>query len=81
MGTTHKSFHGTTASVGSSQGHTDGKTSDLPPEKKPWLLPEKVINSLSGEFDPCNKYPLFIATRPSGLDCNTKNFCAEFFFL
>ena len=44
------------------QEQKGGNTSQSVPEKKPWLLPEKLIISLSGETTPHNKYPLFIAT-------------------
>ena len=68
--------------MGTSQGHTDGKTSELAPEKKPWLLPGNLINSLSGKTDPRNKYTLFIGTRLHGLSCSAKGFrAAEDFYL
>ena len=72
-----KSYRGTPASVGTTQGSADNKVSQLAPEKKPWLLPERLINSLSGETDSRNKYPLFIASRLHGLDPSAKNFRAE----
>ena len=72
-----KSYRGTPASVGTTQGSADNKMSHLAPEKKPWLLPERLINSLSGETDSRNKYPLFIASRLHGLDPSAKNFRAE----
>ena len=56
--------------------------SRLPIEKKPWLLPERLIISLSGETTPHNKYPLFIASKLHGLDPRAKNFrAAEKFYL
>ena len=51
--------------------------SRLAPEKKPWLLPERLITSLSGETTPQNKYLLFIATKLHGLDPSAENFRAE----
>ena len=51
--------------------------SHLAPEKKPWLLPERLIISLSEETTPQNKYPLFIASKLHGLDPGAKNFRAE----
>ena len=72
-----KSYRGTPTSVGTTQGSADNKMSQLAPEKKPWLLPERLIHSLSGETDSRNKYPLFIASRLHGLDPSAKNFRAE----
>ena len=72
-----KSPRGTPTSAGTTQGSDDSKMSNLAPEKKPWLLPERLINSLSGETTPHNKYPLFIATKLHGLDPSAKNFRAE----
>ena len=76
-GTTGKYNRGTPASVGTYQGSSDSKVSTLPPEKKPWQLPEQLVNSLSGETAPHNKYPLFIASKLHGLNPSTKEFSAE----
>ena len=76
-GTTGKYNRGTPASVGTYQGSSDSKVSTLPPEKKPWQLPERLVNSLSGETAPHNKYPLFIASKLHGLDPSDKKFIAE----
>ena len=72
-----KSSHGTYASVSTTQGSTDSKLYHLAPEKRPWLLAERLSSSLSGKTNPYNKYPLFIATKLHGLDPSVKNFRAE----
>ena len=72
-----KSSCGTPASVGTTQGSEDSKVSHLAPEKKPWLLPERLINGLSDETTPHKKYPLFFATMLHGLHPSAKNFRAE----
>ena len=77
MGTASKLPRDTLASVGITQGSNDGNSSELVPEKKPWLLPEKLINSLSGETDSRNKYPLFVASRLHGLSPSDKKFPAK----
>ena len=45
-----KSSRGTPDSVGTSQGSTDSKVSTLAPEIMPWLLPERLLASLSGRL-------------------------------
>ena len=52
-----KSSRDTPASVGTTKGSTDSKVSSLAPEKKPWLLPERLLTSLSRETTPHNTYP------------------------
>ena len=72
-----KSYLGTPVSVSATQRSTDTEVSTLAPEKMPWLLPERLINSLSGETTPHNKYPLFIASKMQRLNLSAKNFSAE----
>ena len=72
-----KSNRGTPVLVGTTQGSTDSKVYTLAPDRKPWLLPERLVTSLSGETTPHNKYPLFIAIKLHGLDPSAKNFRAE----
>ena len=59
----NKSSYGTPASVSTTQGNRDSEMSRLAPEKKPWLLPEKLLTSLSGDTTPHKKYTF--ALRPS----------------
>ena len=72
-----KRSRGTPASVGTTQGSTDKNLSTIAPEKKPWLLPERLVTSLSEKTTAHNKYPLFFATIPHRLDPSAKNFRAE----
>ena len=51
-GTTGKYSRGTPSHVGTYQGSSDSKVSTLPPEKKPWQLPVRLVNSLSWETAP-----------------------------
>ena len=53
-GTTGNYNRGTPASMGTIQGSSDSKVSTLPPEKKPWQLPERLVNSHSRETAPHN---------------------------
>ena len=63
--------------MGATKGSEDSKISRCAPEKKPWLLPEQPISSLSRETTPHNKHPLYIATKLHGLDPSAKSFRAE----
>ena len=72
-----KSLHGTPALSGTTQGSTDRKASTLAPEKKQWLLPERLLTSLSDEITLHNIYPLLVATKLHGLDPSAKNFRTE----
>ena len=40
-------------------------------------LTKRLITSLSGDTNPHNKYPLFVATKLHGLDSSAKNFRAK----
>ena len=66
-GTTGKYNRGTPASVGTYQGSSDSKVSTLPPEKKPWQLPERLVNSLSGETALTINIPYLLRVSSMGL--------------
>ena len=72
-----RSSRGTAASVGTPQGSTDRKVPTFAPKKKPWLLPERLLTSLSGETTPHNEYTFLIATKLHKLYLSEKNFRAE----
>ena len=71
-----KSSCGAPALVGITQGSADNKMPRFAPDKKPWLLPERLLSSLSGQTTPHNKFPLFIATKLH-LYPSAKNFRAK----
>lgn len=68
---------GTTASVGTTQEARDCNVLRLAPKRKPWLLPERPVNSLSGETSVHHRIPLFDARLLHGLDISASNFRAE----
>ena len=49
----------------------------LLPLRKPWLLPERLLTSLSGKTTSYSKSSLFIVNKLHGLDPSAKNFRAE----
>ena len=70
-------YRGTVTSVGTTQEELDRNVLRLASERKPWLLPEQLINNLSGETSAHHRIPLFDARRLHGLDNSASNFRAE----
>ena len=70
-------YRGTVTSVGTTQEELDRNVLRLASERKPWLLPEQLINNLSGETSAHHRIPLFDARRIHGLDNSASNFRAE----
>ena len=75
-----KSYWGTPVSVSTIQGSTDSKVSTLAPERKPWLLPERLLNCLSGETTPHNKYPFLVQSSYMGLILARRTFALRRIF-
>uniref|UniRef100_M4BLG4 Core-binding (CB) domain-containing protein n=1 Tax=Hyaloperonospora arabidopsidis (strain Emoy2) TaxID=559515 RepID=M4BLG4_HYAAE len=67
----------TNASVGTTQEALEGIVLRLAPEHKPWVLPERLVNDLSGETSLHHRIPLFDARQIHGLDISASNFRAE----
>lgn len=67
---------GTFASVGTNQQAVDRNVLRLAPELRPWLLPERLVNDLSGTTSEQYRIPLFDANRLHGLEISADNFCA-----
>ena len=54
----------------------------LAPTHKPWVLPERLVNDLSGETSLHHRIPLFDARQIHGLDISASNCRAvEYFYL
>ena len=70
-------YRDTPTSVGITQEALDRNVLRLASEPKPWLLPERLINSLSGDTSAHHRIPLFDAKRLHGLDISASNFRAE----
>ena len=68
---------GTKASVGTTQEALDGNVLRLAPEHKPWVLPERLVNDLSGETSLHHRIPLFDARQIHGLDISASNYRAK----
>ena len=68
---------GTKTSVGTTQEALDGNVLRLAPEHKPWVLPERLVNDLSGETSLHYRIPLFVARMLHGLGISGSNFRAE----
>ena len=68
---------GTKASVGTTQEALDGNVLRLVPEHKHWVLPERLVNDLSGKTSLHHRIPLFDVTLLNGLDISASNFCPE----
>ena len=59
-----------------------GNVLRLAPEHKPWVLPERLVNDLSGETSLHYRIPLFDARLLHGLNISAGNFRAkEYFYL
>ena len=68
---------GTMASVGNTQVALDGNVLRLAPEQKPWVIPERLVNELSGETSLHHRIPLFDARQIHGLNISAINFRAK----
>ena len=68
---------GTNASVGTKQEALDRNVLRLASEHKPWQLPERLVNDLSGMTSEHHRIPLFDARMLHGLDISASNFRAE----
>ena len=68
---------GTKASVGTTQEALEGIVLRLAPEHKSWVLPERLVNDLSGKTSLHHRIPLFDARLLHGLDISASNFRAE----
>ena len=55
----------------------DGNMLHLAPEHKPWILPERLLNDLSGETSLHHRILLFDARLLHELDISASNFRAE----
>ena len=55
----------------------DGNVLLLSSEHKPWILPERLVNDLSGETSLHYRIPLFVARMLHGLGISGSNFRAE----
>ena len=64
---------GIKTSVGITQEAVDGNVLRLTPEREPWVLPERLLNELSGD----HRIPLFDTRLLNGLDISASNFRAE----
>ena len=68
---------GTKASFGTTQEALDGNVLRLAPGHKRWVLPERLVNDLSGETSLHHRIPLFDARHLHGFDISASNFRAE----
>ena len=68
---------GTKASVGTTQDALDSNELRLVPAHKPWVLPETLVNDLSGETRLHHRISLFDARQLHGLDISASNFRAK----
>ena len=64
---------GTENSVGTTQEALDGNVLRLSPEHKSWVLPEKIVDDLSGKSSLHHQIPLFYARLLHGLDISASN--------
>ena len=64
---------GTENSVGTTQEALDGNVLRLSPEYKSWVLPEKIVDDLSGKTSLHHQIPLFDASLLHGLDISASN--------
>ena len=58
-------------------GALDGYVLRLAPEREPWVLPERLVNGLSGETITHHRISLFDAKLFHGLDISARNFRAK----
>ena len=68
---------GTKASVGTTQEDLEGNVLRRAPGHKPWVLPKRLVNDLSGETSLHHRISLFDARLLHRLDISASNFRAE----
>ena len=68
---------GTNSSVSTTQEAMDCSVLLLAPDSKPWIIPERFVNELSGETSNHNRIPSFDARVLYGLNMSASNFRAE----